>query len=427
MKKVYIIIIVCLLLVGFGGFMFVTHQKNDKLDDDYIYDNSNDGFSLKLIKEVHKSNDSNNYLISPYSIEMALSMLRDGSSGTTFTEIDKVLGKRQFHDIIIKDHVGVANGLFIKNKYQSVIKEDYINQLHTNYRSELLYDDFKTPKVINDWVDRKTNGMIKEVVDYIDDEFVLGLANALAIDVDWYTPFECNSTNGDIFYKIDKSQYKTEMMYHTFDSKEYKYLKDDNATGIVLPYEKYNKETGKVDERGEGLEFIAILPSDDIDHYISHLNDKVLDQFITSGKKASNNYEIHLRIPRFSYDYDLNNFKDVLRNIGIQDAFDEVNADFTKMMSRDDMKEKNIENLYVSDAIHKTHIDLNENGTKAAAVTYFGIKSFGAIDTKEPKYVSIVFNKPFIYMIRDTIHHELLFFGVVYEPNKWNGSTCVEE
>ena len=426
MKKIYIIIVVCLLSVGFGGFMFVIHQENNKLNND-VYDSSDDKFSLKLIKEVHQSNNKNNYLISPYSIEMALSMLRDGSSGNTLAEIDKAIGKKQFHDIIIKDHVGVANGLFIKNKYQSVIKKDYIQQLHTNYRSELLYDEFKTPQVINDWVNRKTNGMIKKVVNHIDDDFVLGLANALAIDVDWYTPFECDSTNGDIFYKIDKSQYKTEMMYHTFDSKEYKYLKDDNATGIVLPYEKYDKETGQVDERGEGLEFIAILPNGDIDHYISHLNDKVLDQFITSGKKASNNYEIRLSIPRFSYDYDLGNFKDILRNIGIQDAFDEVKADFTKMMSRDDMEKNDIVNLYVSDAIHKTHIDLNEKGTKAAAVTYFGIKSAGAIGSKEPKYVSIEFNKPFIYMIRDKKYHELLFFGVVYEPNKWNGSTCVVE
>ena len=88
-----------------------------------------------------------------------------------------------------------------------------------------------------------------------------------------------------------------------------------------------------------------------------------------------------------------------------------------------DNRDKLNGNLYVSDAIHKTHIDLNEKGTKAAAVTYFGLcKSTGII--KEKKSVNIKFYKPFMYMIRDKDTNEMLFFGVVYKPNKWMGSTC---
>ena len=76
------------------------------------------------------------------------------------------------------------------------------------------------------------------------------------------------------------------------------------------------------------------------------------------------------------------------------------------------------------EAIHKTHIDLNENGTKAAAVTYFGMFKNTSIEPKEKEIINIEFNKPFIYIIRDPKTNEMLFFGVVYEPNKWIDSTC---
>ena len=85
-----------------------------------------------------------------------------------------------------------------------------------------------------------------------------------------------------------------------------------------------------------------------------------------------------------------------------------------------------IPNLYVGEAIHKTHIDLNEKGTKAAAVTYFGMYKATSV-MKQPERVKVTFDKPFMYMIRDSKTKEILFFGTVYEPNKWNGSTCTIE
>ena len=117
----------------------------------------------------------------------------------------------------------------------------------------------------------------------------------------------------------------------------------------------------------------------------------------------------------------MTDFKEILISLGIKDAFDKDLADFTNIMPRNE----EIRNLYVGEAIHKTHIDLNEKGTKAAAVTYFGMYKSSGI-AKEKEKVSIVFNKPFIYMIIDHKTDELLFFGTVYEPNKWQGKTCKE-
>ena len=109
-----------------------------------------------------------------------------------------------------------------------------------------------------------------------------------------------------------------------------------------------------------------------------------------------------------------------MQTLGIKDVFDKEKSDLTKIMPR------KIEQLYVSEVIHKTHIDLNEKGTKAAAVTYIGVNK--ATDMRDEKeQIDIKFNKPFLYIIRDTKTKELLFFGTVYNPNEWKGSTCKGE
>ena len=113
----------------------------------------------------------------------------------------------------------------------------------------------------------------------------------------------------------------------------------------------------------------------------------------------------------FKYDYDMtkgNKFVKVLKNMGIKDVFDGTVADLTNII------DKETANLYVDDAIHKTHIDLNEKGTKAAAVTAFPIVDGSALEPERPEIIKI----------KDSKTKEMLFFGVVYEPEKWTGSTC---
>jgi len=287
----------------------------------------------------------------------------------------------------------------------------------------MLLDDFRTPKKINDWVNEKTNGMINNILDEIDDDFVLGLANALAVDVEWELPFDCGDTTGQEFTKLNGKTFKTEMMHKTLSYEGYQYLKNNNAIGIIVPYKSYNKLTGEYDnENGRTLEFVGILPETDINSYINNLTDEELNNLFASSKHSSDDLEIRLSIPRFKYDYTLDNFAEVLMSLGIKDAFDMEKANFTKMMPRNG----EVNNLYIGTAVHKTHINLNEKGTKAAAVTFFGMKNTSMMP-EEKESVSITFDKPFIYMIRDKNTKEMLFFGVVYEPNKWNGSTCSVE
>jgi len=398
-RTIYLLIIIVLLVTIIGIIIFedISRTNNNSKEDIVITDND---FTLSFIKNVNKEK-LENYLVSPYSVEVALNMLKSGSSGNTLDELNKVLSKRNLK--ISNDNVKIANGIFIKDKYKNDIKDSFTNNLKTNFNAEILYDEFTTPNVINNWVNDKTNGMINKILDDISPDFVLGLANAIAIDAKWESVFECISTTSETFNKVDGKKINVQMMHKTYQS-GIKYL-DGDTKGVVIPYQ-------------ENLEFIGLLPNNNVQEYISSLSKEKLDNILNSFKDISSKERVLLSLPRFSYSYDLKDFQDILVSMGIKDAFDSSNANFSNIISPE------IEELYVSDAIHKTYIDLNEKGTKAAAVTYFGLDKNSASYTNKYKDIKIEFNRPFIYMIRDTASKEILFFGTVYEPNIWNGSTC---
>ena len=151
---------------------------------------------------------------------------------------------------------------------------------------------------------------------------------------------------------------------------------------------------------------------------LSNINDETLKEIDNNSKALNENEKIHLSLPMFKYDYEIPDFIEILNNLGVTNVFNQNVADLSNMI-----KSKH-ENFYVNQAIHKTHIDLNEKGTKAAAVTAFMIDKSSAMIEQEEKIIEIKFDKPFAYIIRDAKTKEILFFGVVYEPVKWEGSTC---
>ena len=202
------------------------------------------------------------------------------------------------------------------------------------------------------------------------------------------------------------------MMHKKLDNSNYGYFETSDVKGIVLPYKK------EMDSNIQ-LEFIGILPTGNINDYIKNLTNDKLNNITNNLKTIGNGLEVNLSLPRFKYDYNAKNFIDILKNLGIKEAFDSDNANFKKMIEIQ-------ENVYVGEAIHKTHIEVNEVGTKAAAITYFGMFKNSAYIPNESKVINIEFNKPFAYMIREKNTHEILFFGTVYEPNIWNGTTCDE-
>ena len=400
------LIMVALVVVLALGIIF--YLKSREKMEEVKYQEKMTNYNIELLRKVQEKHPNSNYLISPYSIYMALNMLRDGANGNTKEQINNLIGEYKIKNLNIKNQLSVANGLFIKNSEKDNVLSSYTNNLKNNYDADILYDDFDTPEVINTWVKEKTNGMIEKILDSVNKGFVLGLANAIALDAKWKVAFDCTYTDGMPFTKSNGSKINTEMMHREFSSKGYHYFETTNAKGVIMPYESKDNNS---------LEFIGILPNDNVNNYIKSLTQEELNMIDKVKKEASNNLHINIYLPRFTNTFDLNDFKDILKELGIVDAFDGGLADFSNIITND--------NIYVSDAIHKTYIDLNESGTKAAAVTYFGLTKSAVADVSQD-IIDIKFDKPFVYMIRDVKTKEIIFVGTVDEPNTWKGTTCTE-
>lgn len=440
-KVIIIILILILLIIGVTFAVIKLNKKEEKpirqeepstpvapteetdlgigYAEDLEVSLSND-VNLNIIKLANKDATAS-YLVSPYSIETAFSMLREGANNNTLAEINSAVPERTINTFSSKERISVSNALFIKDEYKKSVEKTFTEALKSKYKVELLYDKFETPEVLNKWVKEKTFGMIEKLKDDMPKDFVLGLANAVAIDVNWNNQFKCEKTSSEEFTLANNKTKNVEMMHSTLESGQY--IKTDDEEGIVLKYEKYDKDGNALygDEDGTQLEFIAIKPTKtNLKRYINDLTSEKLTKLLDNPTEIKTNQEVNLALPRFKYDYDYKNIAKDMQTLGIKDVFDKEKSDLTKIMPR------KIEQLYVSEVIHKTHIDLNEKGTKAAAVTYIGVNK--ATDMRDEKeQIDIKFNKPFLYIIRDTKTKELLFFGTVYNPNEWKGSTCKGE
>lgn len=356
---------------------------------------SNKDFEYDMIHLVNKETD--NYIFSPYSIAYALSILKEGASGNTRVQIEKVLSSYKLDTMVnVKDRISTANALFIKNDYTNDISKNYINKIKNDFNGEILFDELKTPKVINDWASNHTYGMINNVVDRIDEDFVLGIINALAIDVEWANQFDEHSTNKQEFTTITNKKVEVDMMHNAEGNY---YIENNNAKGVIRNYKKYDNTQ---------LQFIAILPNGNIQEYINNFNKDELKSLLSNTKEPNSKREIKLSIPKFTVDFNYKEFKNDLIKLGITDAFNKDRANFKNMIS-----DGSDLSLYVNDAVHKAHIEFTEYGTKAAAVTYFGMFKNTAMPT-EKEIINIVFDRPFLYIIKDKNSDNIWFFGTVY-------------
>ena len=418
-NKKLLISILSLIVIGslvFVYFKFFNKEPVNNTSNDpgeVIVNNNN--FNSKIIKEVDKINTSKkNYLVSPYSIEIALNLLKESTNNKTKEEIVNLLPNREIA-IVNSDKVRVSNATFIKNKYKDYVLETFINNLKNKYNADVIYDDFNTPKPINDWVNEKTDKMIPELIDKIDPNFIFGVVNAVALDLEFKNQFECVNTYKARFTKNDGLHIDVYMMNQTYDNSDATYVKKDDYEAISIPYKTDN-------DNHYAFEFIGIKV-DDIDTFINNLDDNKIKNIMNDGIVANSKDNIKVNIPKFSYSYDLltKDFSKVLKNLGIKDLFG-ATPDFTNFISADNIKKLDMEPA-LSEAIHKTYIDFNEKGTRAAAVTGFLTYDKSSLVEEHNTY-TITFDKPFIYLIREKTTGELLFFGTVYEPTKWNGNTC---
>ena len=426
MKNKKIIISILLILIGVGGLVFAIvkymgHKEEIKptTPEDpgsQVTPSTNKGenYNSKLIKEVNKQSNNNNYLISPYSIEIALNLLKESTNNNTRNEIENVIPNRTIK-VFNNEKVKVTNGAFIKNKYKNLVLSSFTDNMKNKYNAEIIYDDFKNADPINNWVNEKTDKMIPKLVDSIDPNFMFGVVNAVALDLEFQSEFDCSKTSKTRFTKEDGLHMDVYMMSNSYEGGNVSYVKKDDYEAVSIPYKKVGDDQ---------YEFIGIKV-DDISKFINSLDDDKLNSIMKDAITADSKNQINVKLPKFKYNYDLltPKFKQILRNLGIKEVFG-TNPDFTGFISKENM-EKNGISPELSEAIHKTYIDLNEKGTKAAAVTAFLVVDKAAIEEPVQKNIyNITFDNPFIYMIREKNSGEILFFGTVYEPTKWDGHTC---
>lgn len=367
---------------------YIVHNKKGSGTKPNISLNKNNKFDYKFIKQI-EGND--NTLVSPLSMAYLLSMIQSGAKGNTLNELNIALDNYDLQPMEnIDSKISMANSMWINNKYKNDINNTFATALKINYHSEVLYDEFINADNINKWVSEKTYNMINELfpsdsVNSVDT--IMALVNAIGINFKWDEEFDCNKTTMGNF--LDKNVY---MM----NSNE-KYLESDYYTGFIKDYEKLSDNSQ--------YEFIGLLPKKDIQDVINNISNDVIKNSITES-------EAHIQIPRFKYEYNVNNVKGILESLGIKDMFNKEKANFGGIA----------EDIYVSSIVQKTYIDFMESGTKAAAA------SGGAFDiTSAAKEKEVIFNKPFVYLIRKKGSNNIYFIGIVNTPIEYDETKDVCE
>lgn len=360
----------------------VLPPKEEETEDiSYVND---ENIKLDLFDYFKMENHNQNMIYSPLSINYAINMLYDGAANNTKTQIDKLRRDLTKYNNYEKN-LNIANGLFIKPGVN--IKQNYIDGLKNRYNAE-IYNELNI-NTINSWVKKNTLGLIDKAADELDPSTVVFLVNALAIDMEWEHPFESGAGmtfNGKGLYQN---------MKNTVFSEDVLYSKEDNA--VLLPLKQYGDTK---------LEVMLVMP-ENLPEYINNLTAEDITKIDNNFKKVTED-GLTIVAPKFKYDYQLS-FKEDLIKQGLTDMFTEA-ADFSNMSEE--------EQLIVTDAIHKATIDFSTEGVKAAAITGFGMKNGSVLGIHD----TITFDKPFMYIIRDSKTKDIWFIGKVYEPTKMNES-----
>ncbi len=341
-----------------------------------------------------------NIMVSPVSIFNALAMTANGAKDSTLAQMEDVFGissdecnnyLEQYNNSLPSGDnykFNIANSIWVNEINSFKTEPDFIKKNQDIFGAEVFPSQFssKTAAEINNWVDKNTDGMIKEIVDDIPQNAMMYLINALAFDAEWKDIYDENSIRDGKFTKENGTKQDVSLMY----SKEGTYIEDENTTGFV----KYYADSKYA--------FIALLPEEGmpIEKYVKSLDAEKLGKLINSRRKV----HVNAAIPKFKSEYQAS-LKEVLQGMGMADAFDSTRADFAGIGKSTDG------NLCIDDVIHKTFIEVDEKGTKAGAATVVIAVAGSAMVPYEEKTVYL--DRPFVYIIADCESWLPAFYGVV--------------
>jgi len=366
---------------------------------------SDNKFGLKLFKEIIREESDSNVFISPLSVAMALGMTYNGAAGETQEAMQKTLELEGFtleevnqcYQHLIesltqldpKVEFGIANSIWYReNEGRRVPREEFLSLCDEYYSALVRGLDFYDPSsvdTINMWVEEETNGRIKDLVSKPINYFTLMfLINAIYFKGTWTYEFDPEETADAWFYLPDDSRRRCNMMKQR---SLFEYLKNDTFQAIDLPY-------------GDGdFSMTIFLPrwGINLDSLITELSQDNLNYWISCFESDS----VDLYLPRFKLEWG-KTLNDVLSASGMGVAFTDC-ADFTKMYEGDP--------VWISEVKHKSFIQVNEEGTEAAAATVVEM-----VESGEPMGLEIMINRPFLFMIRENLSGTILFIGKIVDP-----------
>lgn len=347
--------------------------------------------------------EDSNCFYSPYSIASALSMLDQGAGSDTKTELESVLGIKNLSDwnnemqgYLNKEwseqtFVNTANSIWMSNpqEWAANISDDFLLPAKTYYHGEIYEADFtnqadQVVKDVNNWVAEHTNQMIPSIVDKLPPSTVMMLINAVYFEGKWQTPFLEDDTYDDTFHGTSGDSIVP--MMHLYDER-FSYIDTGSIKGITLPYED-SSVVMKI--------FIPSKEGDTISALFDALSNDEKQALIDSLDTAENEEIQTVQLPKFTDEQGIDGLDDILKGLGIQSAY--ASADFSKIT----------DDISVSSVSHKAKIIVDENGTKAAAVTDIMIAETAAMPSEETYFIV---DQPFVYVIEDLDIGMLLFVG----------------
>ena len=353
--------------------------------------------SVKMTDLLSAEASGKNIMFSPTNLNFALGMIAEGAKGETKGILDDYLGTNDFaayakeyldkikayntedesyeyqSKVKIADAVWVDNGLTLQEKFKNTVSD--------SFGAEVEAVDFsaaeKTCDVINSWCDKNTEGLIPKIItpDLINDNTGLCLTNSLYFESGWSgEPWKVSDTE-ESFGKKEKTKYMT----CTGDQ----YYENDKATAFGRDY-------------ANGLSFIGILPNDEGDF---NLEDLDIGKLLKSNPEYD---EVDCKMPKLNFETSTV-LNDMLSSLGLDNLFSS-NADFSGIADQ---------NVNVDTILQKTKLELDENGTKAAAVTAVTMECMSAAVEKEPIIKTVELTRPFAFLIYDRSNDEILFIGKV--------------
>lgn len=361
-------------------------------------------FAYELMQRVQDAKSGENVMISPYSVVNALAMCAIGADNDTRTEMEQVLGGGMDIGTLCEKlaawcstqpdtdtcKLKTANGIWMRENDENsdfTVFPDYLEQVQNVFHAEAYTAPFNQTTVnnINNWVSEHTDQMIPEIIDELNALDRMVLVNAVCFDAKWEQTYDDEKIEKQYtFRNADGSESEVEMMF----SNEKSYIELDGARGFLRNYDG-------------PYAFVGILPPEDVsaEEWLGSVSGEQLMTMIDTQKTAN----VDAGLPAFTYDTNVS-MPEMLADMGMPLAFTEDAADFSLISEKP---------LSISDVLHRSHIEVDREGTKAAAATAVKMRTNAV--AVEPEHITITLDRPFVYMILDKNSNIPVFIGTVQQ------------